>query len=508
MLLGRLPLAILALHGGLCLAVPAAGEQEQDRDVAPLHRRQTVLPPDTTPELTTTITLFTTIQTTVTVSVTDFTTSFSTATQTSTVFATSTVTSSNVDTATITNYVTSTIMAKRWLPAAPTAAPTRYVDLDDDHYRRPGVITVPADKYGAHEYHELARRALTTVTLTVAGEGTTTVTSTITSVVLSVTNVRRTITSTLTSVTFENARNTVTITSTLFVTEIAVGPTVVTTAAGSTVTVPGGGSGGGSGGGNGGGDNGGSSGSGGGGGSLSTGAKAGIGAGAGLGGLALIALIAYLFTKARRDRSGAGTLNKRPPTVDFSPTSYPMAEPTLPDVGGPGPEHGGYRGTGVAAGLLGAGAGGLAASQGSSGSPPQKYPPTNTPSPIAGYRGVPPTGAAHGGRPLSDDVGMAAAAAVGAGAYNRAQQNASPVPTELSGQTAQRNSQFGMSGPAAAEMDGASAAQHHGQHGHSMSGASELDSASAAGTRLSEIDGRPVRQSYPGGPAPDRYEMP
>lgn len=462
-----LPAAILALRvAGLVGAVPAW-------EAGLLAVRQA------SDELTTTITdlLTTTVFSTSLISTTVFTTVLSTILQTSSDFATVTVTSSNVDTATFVTYITSTLMAKRfvWVPEQTPVEPLLALPTDDGPYKHGegDMARITGDEAAL----ELARRALITVVETSVVTRPTTITTTITSTVVSVSSRVTTVTSTITSTAFANAKTTVTVVSTLFITStsVAVVPTVFTTAVGPTVTVssPGGGETGGA--------SAGSSGSGDGGGGLSTGAKAGIGAGVGGGALLILAILGVWW--CRRPK-------QRPPTVDFTPGPYGMAEPTLPSISEPTTAVG---------------------TSPSPGAP--KYGPS-TPPPLAGYRGVVPA------RPMSDDYGnggphlgpggpgnaamMGAAAAVGAGAYNRASAG-SPAPTELSGQGRFSN---------VPEMDGTGGPAHPAPgHGHSPSGASELDNTTAhgvgpGGQQYAEIDSRPARLSHAGGPIPERYEMP
>lgn len=214
---------------------------------------------------------------------------------TTTTFETTTVTSNDVATATLTEYVTSTILAKRWinfLPAetAPFAAPAAQQ------------ITPAAD---LRKHAVIEKRAIVTVFVTVTGTAgaDATVTNVRTSTVVRTTTSNLVQTSTIISTLFNNAQTTITVTSTLLVTSTSVdttsaatvdtGPTTgnIATATDSGTSATG------------------SSDSGSGDGGLSTGAKAGIGAGVGVVGLALLLGIGWwLYKRHKANRPSAADL--------------------------------------------------------------------------------------------------------------------------------------------------------------------------------------------------------
>jgi hypothetical protein len=306
----------LALLGaGFGIAIPVEEDAAQPKLVA--RQAATTPPPSTEKTVTVTVTSEQRNFSPTTVSTTVLTTIFSTIIVTATDFVTSTVTKSNVDTATVTNYVTSTIMAKRWLVMPPRetgpAEEEEQVRQAKPTFAAATITQDPAPTITGAEWSELdlirrelerfglLQKRVVTVTTTQLAifDGITTIFRTITNTVIGTTTSQLRTTSTILTTTFANAKTTVTVVSTLTVTSTTVavsGPTTVaaapTTGNYGTVTnspsTTGGGGGGGT-------TNTSEAG-------LSTGAKAGIGAG--VGGVALAVIVAGIIFCVKRRNSG------------------------------------------------------------------------------------------------------------------------------------------------------------------------------------------------------------
>ncbi|PNY27355.1 Uncharacterized protein TCAP_02714 [Tolypocladium capitatum] len=287
--------------------------------------------------------------------VTRFTTTLTTVTSTvvitSTDFSTTTVTSSDQATATKTVYVTSTQFVNQKRGYNPDLTPRTAAPAAANAV---ATIGVAGGAIGLRKHH-LAKRAIITqfTTITVgAGNGGTTVVSSVVNTVKTVVTSATTTTSVVTETDQANAKTTVTVTSTLVVTSTRVTTGVIQTSTGASTSNP---------------DDGGGSDSGG----LSTGAKAGIGVGAGLVGLAIIAAIAFFCTRRRRspkpdhdDFMGASEVPVGGPASGGpgSRGSHPMSESSAPAAGFLAPSRSpvsqsvspeGYRGTAMGDGRAG-----------------------------------------------------------------------------------------------------------------------------------------------------------
>jgi uncharacterized membrane protein YgcG len=322
-------LLLLARSSLYATAVPMDGA-EDGRGAAPLAARQATTSPPSNVDVTRTITQTVSRDSvTTTISTTIFATITSTIVVTTTEFVTSTITSSNVDTATSTNYVTSTVLQRRWIESPPETGAKR---LD------PSPTPVSVDEpviTGANAWSEMLfkkavieKRATILTTVTVIIDGIRTITNAITSTVIVTTSTQSRILSTITSVTYANAKTTITVTSTLTVTstsiDMAPPSTVATAPTGNYSPGPtGGNSNTGGGGSGGGGGTSGSSGSS----ELSTGAKAGIGAGVGAVGLIILVALGWWFYKRR----AATRINRD----DITGSGFGMSEvPVGPSLGG------------------------------------------------------------------------------------------------------------------------------------------------------------------------------